>query len=214
MARTATAVVIASMTSRRRKGQAKVGYEGLGEPGRLPSPASESTVRIGADAVAGSEVSAASRRGRSIPTDATTNVTSTASRYDPSTWPLAWWRVAARELPTGLLLGALLGAIGFIRVELWQYMHDAGMHLGSFGLGYDYTQQGTPSVLVALNTFLALVGIVTFGSMAGSMLPFLLRRMGFDPASASAPFVATLVDVSGLVIYFTVALLVLGKFMG
>ena len=125
-----------------------------------------------------------------------------------------WWRVAARELPTGLLLGALLGAIGFIRVELWQYMHDAGMHLGSFGLGYDYTQQGTPSVLVALNTFLALVGIVTFGSMAGSMLPFLLRRMGFDPASASAPFVATLVDVSGLVIYFTVALLVLGKFMG
>lgn len=125
-----------------------------------------------------------------------------------------WWRVAAREFPTGLLLGALLGAIGFIRVELWQYMHDAGWRLGTFGLGYDYTQQGTPSFLVALNTFLALVGIVTFGSMAGSMLPFLLRRMGFDPASASAPFVATLVDVSGLVIYFTVALLVLGKFMG
>lgn len=102
MARTATAVVIASMTSRRRKGQAKVGYEGLGEPGRLPSPASESTVRIGADAVAGSEVSAAWRRGRSIPTDATTNVTSTASRYDPSTWPLAWWRVAARRTDSGV----------------------------------------------------------------------------------------------------------------
>ena len=125
-----------------------------------------------------------------------------------------WWRVAARELPTGLILGALLGAIGFIRVELWQYMHDANLHLGSFGLGYDYTQQGTPSFLVAVNTFLSLIGIVMFGSMSGSMLPFALRRLGFDPASASAPLVATLVDVSGLVIYFTVALLVLGKFMG
>lgn len=125
-----------------------------------------------------------------------------------------WWRVALRELPTGLALGALLGAIGFIRVELWQVMHDAGWHLGSFALGYDYTENGTPSILVALNTFFALVGIVTFGSMAGSMLPFLLRRLGFDPASASAPFVATLVDVSGLVIYFTVALIILGKFMG
>jgi len=59
-----------------------------------------------------------------------------------------------------------------------------------------------------------MIGIVTFGSMAGSMLPFLLRRLGFDPASASAPFVATLVDVTGLIIYFTVALVVLGKFMG
>ncbi|MCC7195411.1 MAG: magnesium transporter [Gemmatimonadaceae bacterium] len=125
-----------------------------------------------------------------------------------------WWRVALRELPTGLALGALLGAIGFARVELWQMMHDSGAHLGSFALGYDYTSGGTPSVLVALNTFFALVGIVTFGSMTGSMLPFILRRFGFDPASASAPFVATLVDVSGLVIYFTVALVVLGEFMG
>jgi magnesium transporter len=125
-----------------------------------------------------------------------------------------WWRVAMRELPTGLLLGTLLGAIGFIRVELWQYMNDANLHLGGLALGYDYTKQGTPSFLVALNTFFTLIGIVTFGSMAGSMLPFVLRRLGFDPASASAPFVATLVDVSGLVIYFTVALMVLGKFMG
>ena len=71
-----------------------------------------------------------------------------------------------------------------------------------------------PYELVALNVFLAMVGIVTFGSLTGSMLPFLLRRMGFDPASASAPFVATLVDVTGLIIYFTVALVVLGKYMG
>lgn len=133
-----------------------------------------------------------------------------------------WWRVAVRELPTGMALGALLGAIGFVRVILWQYMHDQNWHLGGFAFGYDYTKPphpfdspelGTPAALVGLNTFLSLIGIVTFGSMAGSMLPFVLRRLGFDPASASAPFVATLVDVSGLIIYFTVAILVLGKFM-
>jgi magnesium transporter len=71
---------------------------------------------------------------------------------------------------------------------------------------FDY---GPHHVLVALTVGLALVGIVTFGSLAGSMLPFVLKRLGFDPASASAPFVATLVDVTGLVIYFNVALLVL-----
>jgi magnesium transporter len=131
-----------------------------------------------------------------------------------------WWRVAARELPTGLLLGGLLGAIGFVRVLLWQFMHDHNWRLGSLALGYDYTASpdvshpGPAAVLVAANTFFALVGIVMFGSMAGSMLPFVLRKLGFDPASASAPFVATLVDVSGLIIYFTVAIVVLGKFMG
>jgi magnesium transporter len=78
---------------------------------------------------------------------------------------------------------------------------------------YDYGQKA-PYMLVALNTFVALTGIVTFGSLTGSMLPFLLRRLGFDPASSSAPFVATLVDVTGLIIYFTVALIVLGKYMG
>ena len=108
-----------------------------------------------------------------------------------------WWRVALRELPTGMTLGAILGIIGFIRVIVWQ---QAGF--------YDYGQKA-PYLLVALNTFLALVGLVTFGSMAGSMLPFLLQRIGFDPATASAPFVATLVDVTGLVIYFSVALLIL-----
>ncbi|MFC0407859.1 magnesium transporter [Roseomonas elaeocarpi] len=106
-----------------------------------------------------------------------------------------WWRVAARELPTGLTLGALLGVIGILRIVVWQ---SAGF--------YDY---GEHWPLVALTVGLALVGIVTFGSLAGSMLPFLLKRIGFDPASASAPFVATLVDVSGLVIYFSVALLIL-----
>jgi magnesium transporter len=106
-----------------------------------------------------------------------------------------WWRVALRELPAGLTLGAILGAIGFVRVLLWQ----------SLGW-YDY---GPHARLVALTVSAALVGVVTFGSLAGSMLPFLLRRLGFDPASASAPFVATLVDVTGLVIYFTVAFLIL-----
>jgi magnesium transporter len=106
-----------------------------------------------------------------------------------------WWRVAFRELPAGLTLGAILGGIGFTRILLWQWLG-----------WYDY---GGHYLLVAETVSLALVGVVLFGSLTGSMLPFLLRRIGFDPASASAPFVATLVDVTGLVIYFSVALLVL-----
>jgi magnesium transporter len=106
-----------------------------------------------------------------------------------------WWRVVVRELPAGLLLGLILGIIGFTRIFIWQ-------HVGFFNYGPHY-------LMVALTVAIALVGIVTFGSLAGSMLPFVLRRLGFDPASASAPFVATLVDVTGLSIYFTVALLVL-----
>jgi magnesium transporter len=106
-----------------------------------------------------------------------------------------WWRIAVRELPTGLTLGAILGVVGFGRIVLWQ-------HIGF----YDY---GSHYVSVALAVGLSLVGIVGFGSLAGSMLPFILRRLGFDPASASAPFVATLVDVTGLVIYFSVSWLVL-----
>ncbi|HEY0351158.1 MAG TPA: magnesium transporter, partial [Gemmatimonadales bacterium] len=106
-----------------------------------------------------------------------------------------WWRVARRELPSGLALGAILGVIGFTRIMLWQ-------HAGWYDYGQHY-------VLVAITVSTALVGVVLFGSLAGSMLPFVLRRIGFDPASASAPFVATLVDVTGLVIYFTVALVML-----
>lgn len=106
-----------------------------------------------------------------------------------------WWRVALRELPSGLALGCILGVIGFIRIVLWQ-------RLG----WYDY---GEHWLLVALTVSTALIGVVAFGSLTGSMLPFLLRRLGFDPASASAPFVATLVDVSGLVIYFSVAFVIL-----
>jgi len=106
-----------------------------------------------------------------------------------------WWRVALRELPTGLALGGILGVVGVVRILLWQATgwYNYGTHYG----------------LVAATVGLALVGVVTFGSLAGSMLPFALRRLGFDPASASAPFVATLVDVTGLIIYFTVAALML-----
>jgi magnesium transporter len=107
-----------------------------------------------------------------------------------------WWRVALREIPTGLTLGAILGAIGIVRVVVWQKL----------GL-YDY---GEHWPLIAATIGAALVGIVTFGSLTGSMLPFILKRLGFDPASASAPFVATLVDVTGLVIYFGVAAMILG----
>ncbi|QJU58390.1 magnesium transporter [Sphingomonas sp. AP4-R1] len=106
-----------------------------------------------------------------------------------------WWRVALREIPAGLVLGGILGAVGLARIALWQ------------GLGfYDY---GPHWGLIGATVATGLVGIVTFGSLAGSMLPFLLQRIGFDPASASAPFVATLVDVTGLVIYFSIALAIL-----
>jgi magnesium transporter len=106
-----------------------------------------------------------------------------------------WWRIALREMPTGLVLGAMLGVVAIGRIVAWQYL----------GL-YDY---GHHWPLIALTVGAALVGIVTFGTLAGSMLPFILKALKFDPASASAPFVATLVDVSGLVIYFSVALIIL-----
>lgn len=106
-----------------------------------------------------------------------------------------WWRVAVRELPTGIVLGSILGVIGVIRIAVWQ---EAGI--------FDY---GEYWKLLALTIGAALIGIVTFGSMAGSLLPFGLKRLGFDPATASAPFIATLVDVTGIVIYFSVAWLFL-----
>ena len=106
-----------------------------------------------------------------------------------------WWRVALREIPTGLALGSMLGVIGFVRIAIWQ----------KTGL-YDY---GEHWVLIGITIAVALIGIVLFGSLSGSMLPFVLQRLGLDPASASAPFVATLVDVMGLVIYFSVAVIFL-----
>lgn len=107
-----------------------------------------------------------------------------------------WWRVVRREVMAGLALGSILGVLGFVRIVLWQHLSSEDL----YGVHY---------VLVALTVGTSLVGIVLWGTIAGSMLPFILRRLGFDPASASAPFVATLVDVSGLVIYFTVALTIL-----
>jgi magnesium transporter len=105
-----------------------------------------------------------------------------------------WWKIMLRELPSGLVLGTILGVMGIARILLWQHL----------GIG----QYPHPNLL-ALTIGVALVGVVTFGSLAGSMLPFVLQKLGFDPASASAPFVATLVDVTGLSIYFYVALVIL-----
>ena len=101
-----------------------------------------------------------------------------------------WFRVIRRELLAGLALGSILAAIGMIRILAWQ------------GIFKTYGQHYW---LVAFTVAGSLIGVVTFGTFAGSLLPFILRRLGFDPASASAPFVATLVDVTGLIIYFTTA---------
>jgi magnesium transporter len=106
-----------------------------------------------------------------------------------------WWRVLGRELRTSFALGAWLGLFGFTRVVLWQ-------RLGWVDYGPHY-------VLLGVTVWVSLIGVVSFGSITGSMLPFLLRRLGFDPATSSAPFVATLVDVTGLVIYFGTALILL-----
>jgi magnesium transporter len=105
-----------------------------------------------------------------------------------------WWRVIRRELITGLGLGLILACIGITRILLWEGLFD------SYGEHY---------LLVAVTVALSLIGVVLWGSIAGSLLPFILRALGFDPASASAPFVATLVDVTGLIIYFSVAAFVL-----
>ena len=105
-----------------------------------------------------------------------------------------WWRVVRREVFTGLGLGSILGALGMTRILLWQAM---------------FHMYGAHAFLVALTVGASLIGVVLWGTLAGSMLPFVLRRIGFDPASASAPFVATLVDVSGLLIYFSVASVIL-----
>ena len=105
-----------------------------------------------------------------------------------------WWQVIRRELVTGFGLGLILASLGLVRILLWQ------------GVFQSY---GEHFLAIGLTVALSLVGVVLWGSVAGSLLPFILSRLGFDPASASAPFVATLVDVTGLVIYFSVAALVL-----
>jgi magnesium transporter len=105
-----------------------------------------------------------------------------------------WWRVARREIGAGLALGGILGSIGFLRISIWS----------TFSTIY-----GPHWLLVAVTVGLALIGVVLWGTLIGSLLPLLLRRLGFDPATSSAPFVATLVDVTGLVIYFSVGIVVL-----
>jgi magnesium transporter len=106
-----------------------------------------------------------------------------------------WWRVFGKEVICGIALGSFLGVVGAVRILLW------------YCLGWQH-YDGHP-YLIAATVALSLIGVVTFGSTVGGTLPFLLRKIGLDPATASAPFVATLVDVTGLVIYFSVALLVL-----
>jgi magnesium transporter len=102
-----------------------------------------------------------------------------------------WWKVMRRELITGFLLGAILGSIGLLRISLWQNLHI-----------FDYGEHWN---LLAMTIFFSLIGIVLWGSLMGSMLPIILKRLKLDPAASSAPFVATLVDVTGIVIYFSVA---------
>jgi magnesium transporter len=109
-----------------------------------------------------------------------------------------WWRVARREVFSGLALGSVLGLLGFSRIVL-----------GS-ALGFDRQEH---AIRLGLAVGLSLIGVVLLGTMAGSMLPFLLRRAGFDPASASAPLVATVVDLTGLLIYFAIATLLLSGFL-
>jgi magnesium transporter len=107
-----------------------------------------------------------------------------------------WWKVMRREVWSGLALGLVLGSIGFLRISIWS----------AFSNIY-----GPHWFWVALTVSFALIGVVLWGTLAGSMLPFILRGLGFDPATSSAPFVATLVDVTGLVIYFGIAAVVLSS---
>jgi magnesium transporter len=104
-----------------------------------------------------------------------------------------WWKIVRREVFAGLALGAILGIIGFLRISIW----------GAFG------EYGDGWPLIAATVLFSLVGVVLWGCLVGSILPLVLQRLGFDPATSSAPFVATLVDVTGLIIYFSVAMLVL-----
>jgi magnesium transporter len=105
-----------------------------------------------------------------------------------------FWKVIRREVLAGVALGAILGTIGFLRISIWSAFS---------------TMYGPHWLLVAATVALALIGVVLWGTLVGCGLPFVLRWFGFDPATSSAPFVATLVDVTGLIIYFSVGLVVL-----
>jgi magnesium transporter len=105
-----------------------------------------------------------------------------------------WWRVMRREIISGLMLGLVLGSIGFLRIFIWTLFSNL---------------YGPHWALIGVTVGVALVGVVLWGSLAGSMLPLLLKKLGADPATSSAPFVATLVDVTGLIIYFSVAVMFL-----
>lgn len=105
-----------------------------------------------------------------------------------------WWKIMRRELAAGTALGCILGAIGFLRIAAWSMFSNI---------------YGPHWPLVGATVGIALVGIVLWGSLMGSMLPLVLKKLGFDPATSSAPFVATLVDVTGLIIYFSVAFLIM-----
>jgi magnesium transporter len=110
-----------------------------------------------------------------------------------------WWRVMRREIISGLMLGVTLGLIGFLRIAVWSEFSDI---------------YGPHAMLVGATVGLSLIGVVLWGSLSGSMLPLLLKRLGADPATSSAPFVATLVDVTGLVIYFSIAVMVMSDLLG
>ena len=107
-----------------------------------------------------------------------------------------WWRVMRREILSGLLLGSILGLIGFCRIFIWHLLMQHGFFKDI------YKEQW---LLISLTVSISLIGVVLWGTLTGSMLPIILKKLGADPASSSAPFVATLVDVTGLIIYFNVA---------
>jgi magnesium transporter len=106
-----------------------------------------------------------------------------------------WWYVMRKEIFSGLVLGTILGTVGFLRIFFWQHFH--------------FHEYGEHYLLVGLTVGFSLLGVVLWGTLSGSMLPIVLKKLGADPAASSAPFVATLVDVTGLVIYFSVATLIL-----
>ncbi len=115
-----------------------------------------------------------------------------------------WFRVMRRELITGAALGLILGTVGFLRISLWQFLSRYSSLFTDYNLHNDQVTEGR-WLLLGATVFVSLGGVVLWGSLSGMLMPFLLKKLGFDPASSSAPFVATIVDVTGLVIYFSVA---------